>query len=114
MVDQILEQQVADEQEESYDTSDPRSVNTARKKAARTRADRLRFVETALSTEEGRAWFYETLIFCKLWDGEFRSDPYESAFMLGRRNVGLRILNDLQTFPGDYNKMVSENKSKNG
>lgn len=103
------------EVEETYDTSDPVAVNKVRKKSARTRADRLKFVEAAMSHEEGRAWFYDILLFCKLWDGEFRNDPYEAAFNTGKRNIGLRILDDIQTAsPTNYTVMVGENKSKNG
>lgn len=103
------------QQDDSYDTSDPKAVNNARKKSARTRADRLEFIKAAMSHEQGRSWFYDILVYCKLWDGTFLNDPYESAFVLGKRNVGLRILDDIQTIaPSDYLKMVGENKGSKG
>lgn len=108
-----VEAELSDEQ--PYDTSDKESVNTARKKAARTKADRLRFVEAALGTEEGRAWFYDLLLACKILRNPFDKDPYVTAFRSGEMNIGLRVLDDVQTAsPEKYIVMVSENKGRNG
>lgn len=104
-----------DKPEESYDTSDKEQVNKARKKASRTRADRLRFVEGAMTLTEGRAWFYDLLIRCHIFNTPFDSDPYKHAYRTGEANIGLQILNDIQEIAGaNYIKMIQENKSKNG
>lgn len=115
MSDNILTEQMTSEQEETFDTSDPVSVNTARKKSARTRADRLRFIEAGMQHEQGRSWFYDVLLFCHVFKNSFDSDPYVTAFKCGEHNVGLRILDDIQTAsPENYLKMISENKTKLG
>lgn len=101
--------------DESYDTSDKEQVNKARKKSARTRADRLEFVKAALEHEQGRAWFYDILLVCHVFKNSFDQDPYITAFKSGEQNIGLRILDDIQTAnPDKYIIMISENKSKNG
>lgn len=115
MVDQV-ERIVAEEViEQTVDTSDPIEVNKARKKESRTRADRLHFVQAAMTTEQGRAWFYDLLLFTKVIKTPFDEDPYRTAFNCGQQNIGLRVLSDIQTAaPDEYLVMISENKTKNG
>lgn len=106
--DRITQEQ---DQEESYDTSEPLEVNKAKKKASRTRADRLKFVEAAMSMEQGRAWFYDVLVRCKVFNTPFQEDPYRTAFNCGMLNIGLMLLDDIQTSsPNQYSTMISENK----
>lgn len=115
MADPVLINEAAEAAEESYDTSDGQAVNKARKKSARTRADRLKFVEAAMVHEQGRAWFYDVLLYCHVFKNSFDPDPYTTAFRCGEHNIGLRILDDIQTAsPDNYLKMVTENKSRNG
>jgi len=105
--------QIPEEPEVSYDTSDKEQVNTARKKAARTKADRLKFISAAMTHEQGRAWFYDILVFCKVFQGPYADDPYRTAFLCGEQNVGLRILSDIQEAAADnYLVMLRENKAK--
>lgn len=100
-------------QEEPYDTSDPQQVNTARKKSARTRADRMEFVAAAMTTPQGRAWFYDIIEFCHCFKTSFSGDPYVTAFNSGEQNIGLRILDDIQmAAPEFYLTMITENKKK--
>lgn len=116
MVNPVLINEAEESSDETYDTSDREQVNKVRKKVARTRADRLKFVEAAMLHEQGRAWFYDILLFCKVVQSPYSEDPYKTAFQCGMQNVGLRILDDLQTAsPDNYLTMISENKStKNG
>lgn len=115
MADSIEQDKAATELEEAYDTSDPKQVNTARKKAARTRADRLRFVKAAMEQEEGRAWFYDQLVYCKIFSTPFSEDPYITSFKCGQQECGRRILADIQdSAPAEYLLMIRENKTKNG
>ena len=115
MSDPVLEQEATDNLEETYNTSDPAAVNKARKKASRTRAERLHFVQAAMTTEQGRAWFYDLLLRAHIFNRAFDPDPYIHAYKAGEVNLGLQILNDIQeAAPNDYIKMVSENKSSKG
>lgn len=112
MADKISILQANEEQEEAYDTSEPVQVNKARKKSARKKADRLRFIEAAMQHEEGRAWFYDLLNFCRIFETPYISgDPYHTAFRCGNANIGLKILSDIQeAAPTDYLVMITENK----
>lgn len=116
MADLIAVNEATENQEDTYDTSDRESVNKARKKASRTRADRLHFVQAAMTTEQGRAWFYDLMVRCKTFSTPFSDDPYVTANKCGMQNIGYTILDDIQTAaPEYYLQMVKENKSiKNG
>lgn len=101
--------------EDTYDTSDKEAVNKQRKKSARTRAQRLEFIEAAMTTEQGRAWFYDLLVFCKIFSTAYIEGSDRTIYNLGAQNVGLRVLDDIQTAaPDKYITMITENKSKNG
>lgn len=98
---------------EEYDTSDKEQVNKARKKASRTRADRLKFVEAAMTMPQGRAWFYDLLIRTHVFNTPFDEDPCRHAFRAGEANIGLMVLSDIQeSAPDNYTLMIKENKSK--
>lgn len=108
--DRITEQL---DEEQAYDTSEPEQVNKAKKRASRTRADRLRFVEGAMTLAEGRAWFYDLLVRCKVINTPFAEDPYRTAFNCGQQNIGLQILSDIQdSAPKEYAHMISENHGR--
>lgn len=99
--------------DDTYDTSDKVEVNKARKRTSRTRADRLKFVEAAMTMEQGRAWFWDFLTRCHVNNTPFDDDPYRHAFRAGEANIGLQVLSDIQEVaPGNYLQMVRENKSK--
>lgn len=113
MVDLVKQEQAEDEQEQSYDTSDKEQVNQARKKAARTRKDRLEFVKAAMQHEQGRAWFFDLLLRCHVVRNPFMNDPYATAFRCGEQNVGLMVLSDIQAIaPEEYIWMMNENRRK--
>lgn len=98
---------------ETPDTSNPIDVNKQRKKAARTRVDRLHFVEAAMTTEQGRAWFYDLLVRCRVVSTPFTDDPYRTAFNCGMANIGLQVMQDIQdSAPENYIKMVTECRNK--
>lgn len=111
MVNQVKINEAEEAQEESVDTSDPVQINTARKKAARTRAERLEFVHAAMTTQQGRAWFYDLMVRCKTFSTPFTDDPYMTANKCGMQNIGFQILDDIQTAaPEYYLTMITENK----
>lgn len=112
MSDLVKEVQAEDELEQTYDTANPEQVNKARKKAARTRAYRLEFVKAAMELEQGRSWFYDLLRRCHIVSTPYISgDSHSTAFRCGEQNVGLQLLDDIQTIASDdYIKMMKENK----
>lgn len=107
----VIQNKAIEEAEVPYNTAEPEQVNKARKRESRNRATRLQFVEAAMTTEQGRAWFYDILVRCKTISTPFSHDPYDTAFKCGMQNIGLMILDDIQTAaPSDYMKMITENK----
>lgn len=116
MADPVKIAQANEEQEVPYDTGDEKQVNTARKKNARTRAHRLEFVAAAMTTEQGRAWFYDLLLRTYIFKNPYISDsPTDTSFRCGELNIGLQVLDDIQTAaPELYLTMIKENKTKNG
>lgn len=115
MADKFAQIEAEAQVDETYDTSDKEAVNKVRKKAARTRADRLKFIEAGMNLAEGRAYFYDFLVRCHIFNRSFDQDPYVHAYKAGEVNIGLMLLDDIQTIaPSQYITMVSENKTKNG
>lgn len=113
MSDKVQETVEEDLREETVDTSDPVSVNRSRKKASRTRADRLEFVKAAMGVEQGRAWFYDLLVRCRTINTPFSTDPYDTAFKCGMQNIGLSVMLDIQdAAPDKYITMVTEARGK--
>ncbi len=114
MADQVKINEAEENLQESYDTSDPESVNKARKKSSRTRATRLEFVAAAMTTMQGRAWFYDLLNRCYIFRTPFMSgDMHSTAFRCGENNIGLQILSDIQdSAPELYITMIKEAKER--
>jgi hypothetical protein len=110
MGDRIATIEATDNLEQSYDTSDPAAVNKQRKKDSRTRANRLKFVQAAMSHEEGRAWFHNLLTRCRVFNHPFVSgDPHATSFRCGELNIGNQILGDIQeAAPDKYIVMIEE------
>lgn len=110
MADNISNIEAADNLEEPVNTVDPKEINKARKKHARTRADRLRFVEAAMSHSEGRAWFLDLLNRCRVFNQPFvDGDPHKTSFRCGELNIGNQVLSDIQdAAPDKYIVMIQE------
>lgn len=114
MADQIDQIEAADNLVDVVDTADPKAVNRARKKAARTRADRLRFVEAAMGTEEGRAWYFDLLNRCRVFNQPFTDgDPHKTSFKCGELNIGNQVLADiLDAAPDKFVTMNTEGRNR--
>lgn len=99
--------------ENSVDTSDPKAVNAARKRSARKRAEQLEVVKALMVVPNGRAWVYEHLAFCRIFEEPFVPGDHDATvFNLGRANVGRRFLADIQECsPREYLTMLEEAKS---
>lgn len=92
-----------------YNTTSRKDIRAAEKAAERLANDRTQFLQAALGTREGRAWFYHFLADCHCWADPFTGDPYREAFAKGERNVGLRIFAEITlTAPDQYILMIRE------
>lgn len=103
-----------DDNAASYDTGDPQAVNAARRRAGRYAVARKAFVLAAMQQQQGRAWFYDVLVRCHIFQTPFRvGDPYSTSFSCGEQNIGLQILADIQdAAPDFYTKMIEEGKAR--
>lgn len=62
---------------------------------------------------EGRMWMWDLLTLCGIFHSSFSIDALRCAFNEGRRDIGLRLLADInQLSPELYIRMVGENQAK--
>lgn len=95
-----------------YDASNRKDIRRAEKDARLAEVARLDYLKAAMSTWQGRAWFYDFLEQCHCWSDPFSGDALLEAYHKGERNVGLRIFADLIAHcPDDY---VTMSKEANG
>lgn len=108
--DKIRQLEAENEVEIPYDASDPKQVNTARKKASRKLSEKLEFVKAMMELTQGRKYLWDIMFACDVFGNPVGIDPYDTYWKLGKQNMGKLILMDVQTFPDLYVKMVAENK----
>lgn len=62
---------------------------------------------------EGRMWMWDLLTLCGIFHSSFSIDALRCAFNEGRRDIGLRLLAEInQLSPEFYIRMVQENQAK--
>lgn len=89
-----------------YDSSDPRHVRKAAKAAKLTSLE----VTSIMALPQGRRWVWSILSFCGTYQTPFSSDPYTTAFLSGRQDVGHRLISDVMAeCPELYELMQKEN-----
>ena len=112
MSDRLVDIEAKELATESYDASNKKSVNNARKKAAARNKKRLEVIQLLMQHRDGRAWIYEILERCHIYTTSFvQGDPHATSFREGERNVGNQLLIDVLTAATDeYLKMVKEGK----
>ena len=112
MVDAVAQTEANELAERSYDTSDREQVNAQRRRAGRRRRRHLEVVQSLMGAEAGRAWLYEKLERCHIFQTSFvQGDPHATSFRLGENNIGLQLLADIQdAAPDDYVTMIKEAK----
>jgi hypothetical protein len=66
-----------------------------------------------MSDPEGRMFMWDLLTLCGIFHSSFSVDAVRTAFNEGRRDIGLRLLADInQLSPELYIRMVGENQAK--
>lgn len=96
-----------------YDASSRKDIRKAEKQASIAESLTTDYLRRAMSTIEGRAWFYELLEFCGIFDGTFVPDALALAFRAGARNVGLKTFAELQSAcPDHYLTMMREHHAR--
>jgi hypothetical protein len=73
------------------------------------RRDQLARIATLMADPVGRAYVYDLLSACHVFQSSFTTNALAMAFSEGERNVGLQITNDLITAsPDNYLLMLKE------
>ena len=92
-----------------YNATNRKDIRRAEKDALIDETMRIDFLRAAMSTVQGRVWFYEFLEFCHLFSDPFSGDALIEAYRKGERNVGLRTFAELLAHcPDYYIQMVKE------
>ncbi len=66
-----------------------------------------------MSTRDGRAWMWDHLSACGVFRSSYVSNSLDMSFNEGMRNVGLKLLNQLQTYAFEaYQKMEAEARER--
>lgn len=101
----------SEQPDEPFDASDSRAVKTARKDARNRALARRETIRGFMSTDKGRAWFYELLSGCSVFGSPWRPEAQVTSFNCGEQNVGLKVLAQIQdAAPDEYLQMIREAK----
>ena len=80
-----------------YDASSRKDVRRAERAAQLRESTRTEFIRAALSTLQGRAWFWHFLEQCHLFSDPFSGDALREAYSKGERNIVLSIYHEIVT-----------------
>lgn len=75
-----------------YDAGDPKLVEKKKKKYKLKKETDHEYLRSVLSKYEGRAFLWELLSKCGIYDVSFRGDNSLTFFNEGRRSVGLELI----------------------
>ena len=89
-----------------YDSSDPRQVRRATKVAKLAALE----LSSVMALPQGRRWVWSLLSICGTYQTPFSSDPYVTAFLSGKQDIGHRLIADIMAeCPELYELMQKEN-----
>lgn len=111
MADKVRELEAEETPERPFDASDPKQVNTARKKHARKKVEERETLRTLMQYENGRRFIYDS-IKCIL-DGNpvIPGDPHSTYFNLGQEYRARGIFQEVvKVAPKEFALMIEEMK----
>jgi len=89
--------------------SQRKDIRAAEKASAESEKARVDFIIAAMSTIQGRAWFYQLLVSCSLFADPYTGEALLDNFVKGQRNIGLSIYNDIVSHcPDQFVVMMKE------
>jgi len=92
--------------------ADAEQVKEAGDKAQRNRRQELDQVRLVVGTSLGRAFYWRLLQLCGVFQSSFNHSGSITAFNEGQRNIGLKLLADLnEAAPEAYVTMMRESKT---
>lgn len=93
--------------------ANPDQVKEAAQKEKFRKEKELDGLSSILSTETGRKYIYSVLEFCGVYSTIFSAETNRIYFNEGQRNVGLKLIADINTAcPDLYVKMIEESKKE--
>ena len=101
----------------SYDPTDTAALDRSRTEQAdkEKRARRLEIedLQQVMRTKAGRRHIWRLLEVTGVYRTSFASDPLQTAFNEGQRNIGLRTLSDCLSYAEpEYTLMLKEHRTK--
>lgn len=95
--------------------ADPDQVRKAAQKVESKQDREANDVRSVMNGVRGRRFIYKHLHKCGIWSDRFVAGvPDETAYQLGQRKAGLRLLYDVeQASPEAYDVMMKENREEN-
>lgn len=92
--------------------SSEKQVKAAGKKEKTEDIQKIKDLKDVLEIRSGRNFIWKILINCHIFSTTFNPDTQQMAFNEGQRNVGLRLLADINKHsPKAYLKMLEENNT---
>jgi hypothetical protein len=105
---------MSEEREESVvDLGDPKYVRDRARAAKGYEIVRAAVIKNIMSGYDGRQWMNDLLEFCNVYGELFSSDALVMAARVGSRNVGMKLVYDIQlNCPETYSQMMKEAKDR--
>ena len=91
------------------DASDPSFVRRRISEAKRREASTATVIRQIMASDTGRAWVYEKLSMCHVFQSSFSPNALDMAYREGERNVGLQFTLEVsRACPEQYLLMLKE------
>ena len=93
--------------------ADRKSIRRKEKAARLADVQRREVIANVMSTSFGRQWIWDLLASCHIFATTFTTDPQQTAFQEGQRNVGLSLLADIMAYcPDQYIQAMRESNER--
>lgn len=112
---QFEERDSALPEEPPYDASDEAQVQKRRRAAGNRAAAQKLALRKFLDMPAGRQWIWDLLESCHLYETSFDfQNPHATSFREGERNVGLRVLADIEKHAPQALRLMMNERGRNG
>lgn len=94
---------------------DAQQVEEARKAEKRDRKQEVEDLRMVVSTREGRRFYRRLMADCELWLDTAQAsghNPYQTAYLDGKRSIGIKLMRALTDVPASYQKMADEEREE--
>jgi hypothetical protein len=96
-----------------YDAGDAKQVAERGRKTRREQAEHDTMLKGIMESTPGRRWIWRLLTKCNVFSTSFHENSRVTAFLEGKRDIGLNIIADIMRIcPDEYVRMAGENTEK--